>query len=306
VAIFRRRDKNEDDRQGSSRQQTQAPEVTEASPDAEVTTSGSEGSGGTFGLSDTSGPSDASAPAHAVEAMDELDELDEEPLNRARGPFDLAEVEGTERDGADPVARLDLGALRLVPVEGMQLRLEVDEVQQTVLSVHAVLQDSSVQLQAFAAPRTLPVWPEIRTEIADNVTAGGGTADVVHGELGRELLCRMPQQGPDGRTIFAQVRFAGIDGPRWFLRAVFSGPAAIDDEAAAPLVALVRSAVVVRGDDAMPPREVLPLTLPQEAQDAGPGDLPQTEAGDDGASSDATHLDDLKPFDRGPEITEVR
>jgi len=56
----------------------------------------------------------------------------------------------------------------------------------------------------------------------------------------------------------------------------------------------------------MPPREVLPLTLPQEAQDAGPGDLPQTEAGDDGASSDATHLDDLKPFDRGPEITEVR
>ena len=41
--------------------------------------------------------------------------------------------------------------------------------------------DSGVQLQAFAAPRTLGVWPDIRTEIADSITAQGGTANVVDG-----------------------------------------------------------------------------------------------------------------------------
>ncbi|MDQ2755546.1 MAG: DUF3710 domain-containing protein [Actinomycetota bacterium] len=287
MGIFRRRDKSDDDRQVSGSQGIETSEASETAAGVEATDPEA--------IAETAGP--------AAEALDELDGLDEEPLNRARGPFDVTEVEAAERDGG--VARLDLGALRLVPVEGMQLRLEIDEAQQTVLSVHAVLQDSSVQLQAFAAPRTVPVWPEIRTEIADNVTAGGGTADVVVGELGRELLCRMAQQGPDGRTVFAQVRFAGVDGPRWFLRAVFSGPAAIDEEAAAPLVALVRSVVVVRGDDAMPPREVLPLTLPQDAQQEGAGEAPHDEAADE-VGTDGTHLDDLKPFDRGPEITEVR
>ncbi|MEO3939156.1 DUF3710 domain-containing protein [Dermatophilaceae bacterium Soc4.6] len=290
MGIFRRRDKTEN---GSEAPGLQESETSGSEPASELEVSPSE-------------EVDVLPEADGLDGLDELDELDEEPLNRARGPFDLTEVEAAEAGGADPVARLDLGALRLVPIEGMQLRLEVDEAQGTVLSVHAVLGESGVQLQAFAAPRTLPVWPEIRTEIADNITAGGGTADVVRGELGRELVCRMPQQGVDGRTVFAQVRFAGIDGPRWFLRAVFSGPAAIDEAAAAPLVELVRNTVVVRGDEAMPPREVLPLTLPQDIQPE-PGDdpVPDQPSLDDEVVEDP-HLDDLKPFERGPEITEVR
>ncbi|GAA1896023.1 DUF3710 domain-containing protein [Lapillicoccus jejuensis] len=245
--------------------------------------------------------------AHEQEALDdpaaEHDATADEPsFSRARGPYDVSEVERADEDADGPVDRLDLGALRFVPVDGMQLRLELDESQQTVLSVHCLLGDSSVQVQVFAAPRTLPVWPEIRAEIADNVISAGGTADVVAGELGRELVCRMPQRGADGRTVFAQVRFAGVDGPRWFLRAVFSGPAAVDERAAAPLVAVVRSCVVVRGDEAMPPREVLPLTLPQQAtpEDEGAEEL------QDEVEPSTRRPDDLKPFERGPEITEVR
>ena len=78
---------------------------------------------------------------------------------------------------------------------------------------------------------------------------------------------------------------------------MFSGRAAIDDEAAAPLVHVVRNTVVVRGDAAMAPREMLVLTLPEQPQP----DEDATEGHDT-----TPHADDLKPFERGPEITEVR
>jgi hypothetical protein len=152
-----------------------------------------------------------------------------------------------------------------------------------------------VQLQVFAAPRTEGVWIDIRNEIAASITDSGGTAEVVTGPFGEELQTRMPQAGPDGRTMFVPARFIGVDGPRWFLRAVVSGRAAIEPAAAAPIHELIRTAVIDRGDEAMPPRELLPLRLPEQAQpDVAP------------AEPEATRADDLKPFERGPEITEVR
>ena len=250
-------------------------------------------------------PADDDVPAEPEAEEPQEPEAQDEPhesFSRARGPYDVSEVERADEDADGPVDRLDLGALRFVPVDGMQLRLELDETQETVLSVHCLLGDSSVQVQAFAAPRTMPALARDPRRDRGERPSAGGTADVVAGDLGRELLCRMPQRGADGRTVFAQVRFAGVDGPRWFLRAVFSGPAAVDAAAAAPLVALVRSCVVVRGDEAMPPREVLPLTLPQQA-------TPRTRAPSRSRTrSSPRHRrpDDLKPFERGPEITEVR
>jgi len=86
------------------------------------------------------------------------------------------------------------------------------------------------------------------------------------------------------------MRFAGIDGPRWFVRAVFSGKAVTDDEVRAELSALFRGVVVDRGEEAMAPRELIALTAPQVDQD-------ETEEKDE---------DELNPFERGPEITEVR
>ena len=221
-------------------------------------------------------------------------QTDEPGTAGAEGPFDAAEVDVRD-DG-----RLDLGALRIRGVAGMELRLEVDEQGQQVVGATAVIDDSAVQLQAFAAPRTAGVWDEIREEIAQSIVSQGGTADDVRGELGRELRTRMPSAGPDGRTVYAPARFVGVDGPRWFLRAVFSGRAAIEDEAAAPLMEVVRDTVVVRGDAAMAPREMLPLRLPEET--AVPGDL----AGTEDADGEPRRADDLKPFERGPEITEVR
>jgi hypothetical protein len=239
----------------------------------------------------------------ADDAADDVDETDAPVLGerraaaqaaaqlRANGPFDLSEV-------GDTADLLDLGSLLVAPVEDMQLQLELNEENgEHVVGVTVLIADSAVQVQAFAAPRSEGIWDEVREEIASGITQQGGTADEADGSFGRELLARVPNPTPEGRTEFRPARFIGVDGPRWFLRAVFTGPA-IDPEHAEPLERLVRSLVVVRGQDAMAPRELLPLKLP-----AMPGDEVATETADDEA---ATHVDDLNPFERGPEITEIR
>jgi len=235
------------------------------------------------------------------------------PAVRRGGPFDRSEVKGLE-------GRLDLGALWLTGVPGMELRLEVEEESQNVVGVTAVLGESAVQLQAFAAPRSEGIWEDISTEIAASITSQGGTSDKTPGPLGTELRAQMPSRSPDGRTVFSPVRFVGVDGPRWFLRGVLSGPAAIDEGAASTLLDVVRGTVVVRGDEAMAPRELLPLHLPAQqdpegtggpdgAAGTGSGENAQNDQNNQHTPGNADHgvpsLDDLKPFERGPEITEI-
>lgn len=268
---------------------------------------------------------------------DDLDDLDdEEGVDRPRaepgdgtvGPFDRVHA-------PDESDYLKLGGLWLKGQQGMELRFELDEQHQQITGVTVVIGETAVQLQAFAAPRTEGVWIDIRNEIAESITSAGGTAEVVAGEFGDELQTRMPQVGPDGRTVFAPARFIGVDGPRWFLRAVVSGRGAIEPEAAADVHDVIRSVVVDRGDEAMPPREMLPITLPEappeEVADGG-AEVGEGEQGhldpaamtdlDDGDNDDDDNDDDgkddaqsgsaprrndnLKPFERGPEITEVR
>jgi hypothetical protein len=219
-------------------------------------------------------------------------------------PLDRSEVD----DDAD---YLNLGAIWLRGTQGMELRLEINEQEQQITGVTAVLGESAVQLQAFAAPRTEGVWIDIRNEIAASIVESGGTAEVVTGEFGEELLTRMPQAGADGRTVFVPARFIGVDGPRWFLRAVVSGRAAIEPAAADAVHDVIRTAVVDRGEEAMPPRELLPLHLPEVPADeaAAAEQIQQDEqARAAGQPGDRVppRLDDLNPFERGPEITEVR
>jgi hypothetical protein len=246
------------------------------------------------GTKDTSAEPDpvmAAGEPFGVEDPDEPGQP-EGGLTDVHGPFDRAEVAGLE-------GRLDLGALWMTGIPGMELRLEVEPESQSVVGVTVVLGESAVQLQAFAAPRTEGVWDDIRTEIAASITSQGGTADVTSGPLGTELLARMPGQGPDGRTVFSPARFVGVDGPRWFLRAVLSGRAAIDEDAASALLDVVRSTVVVRGDEAMAPRELLALKLPDQSEPSG------QELDDEEPATVAPSLADLNPFERGPEITEI-
>ena len=70
------------------------------------------------------------------------------------------------------------------------------------------------------------------------------------------------------------MRFVGVDGPRWFLRAMFAGPVATDDEAAAVLEDALRGVVVVRGTEPLPVREPVPLQLPSGVELPEPGSTP--------------------------------
>jgi hypothetical protein len=213
---------------------------------------------------------------------------------RSNGPFDVGEVE-------DVSALLDLGAILVAPTDGMELRLELDQDQAHVVGVTALVGDAAVQVQAFAAPRSEGIWDEVRAEIAAGITQQGGTADEGDGPFGRELLARVPAQDEQGRSAFQPARFVGIDGPRWFLRAVFTG-AAVEPAKAGAVEELVRGLVVVRGQEAMAPRELLPLKLPEVATEGGP-EVADGEPSDAGQPRSA---DDLNPFERGPEITETR
>jgi hypothetical protein len=178
------------------------------------------------------------------------------PWDRAGdGPYDLSEW--AELDG-----RLDLGALRLPTVQGMQMRLDLDQGANKVVGATLGFGASQLQVQVFAAPRTLSLWDELRPEIARGLVDAGGAAEAVDGVMGKELRARMPGRAPDGGVVFQPARFLGVDGPRWFLRAVVNGPAATDDVQLRPILAFVRQIVVKRGDDPRPPRELLELTAP--------------------------------------------
>jgi hypothetical protein len=205
----------------------------------------------------------------APDATAEPGDADEQHGLSARpdGPWDAAERPDTE-------GYIDLGGLRLAGRDGMELRLEVDESTGVVNGVAIVLG-------------------------AAGVTRQGGTADEVPGPFGRELVVRVPVRTADGRTGHQAQRFVGVDGPRWFLRAVFQGPAVHDEAAAADLEGVVRDVVVVRGSEAMAPREVLPLRLPQAVADEAAQTTDDAEAAEQSRPT-------LDPFRRGPEITEIR
>lgn len=207
----------------------------------------------------------------------------------ARGPRDIADVSNTD-------SLVDLGALLLAPAPGIELRLEVDQKTNDVTALQVADDDGAVQLQVFAAPRSAGIWDDIRDEIAEMITGNGGTVDEADGPFGTELLSRLAQPGPQGRTVFAPAIFAGVEGPRWFLRAVYSGSAAVDHTARARFDEVLQSVVVRRGEEPRAPREMLPLQMPTAPQASA-------ETGDEDAQGQG---DDLKPFERGPEITEVR
>lgn len=225
------------------------------------TADGSAVPGRTADTGDDAADAGVKDPEAAAEAERERRRVDQEAVRAEKGPLDESEA-ATQR------GTIDLGALRLPARQDLELRLEVQDTTRVVsvtVGLKEGLKGSALQLQAFAAPRTAGVWDEIRDEIAVQVTKQGGSAEEVTGEFGTELLARLPVRTVDGRTGHQPRRFVGVDGPRWFLRGVFTGPAAHDPAAAGPLDELLRGCVVVRGPDARPPRELLPLKLPPTA-----------------------------------------
>jgi Protein of unknown function (DUF3710) len=193
------------------------------------------------------GPDDAGARDPDGVAAGEEHERDEVART---GPYDLTEA-------PTGVERIDLGSLKIPSVNGVEVRVQAsqDGVVQQVVLVHG---DSALQLGVFAAPRSSGIWDEVRAEIRKSL-ANAQSVREVDGAYGPELRARV--RTPEG---VVDLRFLGVDGPRWMVQALFQGRAAADPSAAGPLTACLEGLVVDRGKEAMPVREPLPLRLPRD------------------------------------------
>ncbi len=195
----------------------------------------------------------------------------EEQQAPTSGPYDAEDVED------DGVERVDLGSLLIPPVDGAELRLQVDERTQQVQAVLLAGSDGALELRAFSAPRNGDLWSEVRPQLAADMSRRGGTATEQEGRFGTELACRLTVQAPDGRTGEQPSRIVGINGSRWMLRATFLGQPALDAASAAPWEETLGAIAVRRGDHAMPVGDPLPVVLPEQARrvtppgEAGPG-----------------------------------
>lgn len=195
-------------------------------------------------------------------AAPEIDESKSAPADRAQaGPFDVSEV---------PSMRpyVDLGGVKVAPREGLQMRLDVDERAKRVVAVSLTYAESMLQIQAFSAPKSLGLWHQVRAEITQQMGAQGATVSESAGDLGPELVVSTKVPAEQGGGM-RDARFVGVDGPRWLLRGVIMGKATRDAEARAKIDALFRDLVVVRGEQPMPPSELLPLQVPAGVAKSG-------------------------------------
>jgi hypothetical protein len=186
----------------------------------------------------------------------------DEPGETADGPWDVDEVPD------DVVERIDLGSLLVPPVEGAEVRLQVDEQTGQVQSVMLAAVDGALELRAFAAPRNGDLWSEIRPQISADVAQHGGTATERSGRWGIELVCNMQVLMPDGTQGIQPSRIVGVNGSRWMLRGTFLGRPAVEADDSRAWEDALASVVVRRGDHAMPVGDALPLVLPPEAERA--------------------------------------
>ncbi|MGI8333149.1 DUF3710 domain-containing protein [Actinomadura scrupuli] len=241
------------------------------------------------------------------EAAESAEAEEAAPAAEGKGPWDSEE-------SYPELERIDFGGLQVPIGPGLEVQVNLEATEHDaegnpvggrMVAVTIVTGDSGLQVQAFAAPKRSGIWAEVRQETAAEIQEAGGQTQDGAGPFGDELHAMVPVQIPEEVMdqvpdeireqgfAWQPVRFIGVDGPRWFLRGVVSGAAIEDEEQWQVLEDVFRNIVVVRGDQPMAPRELLELTLPAEAQEAL---AQQADEGDDG----------FDPFERGPEITEVR
>lgn len=174
------------------------------------------------------------------------------------GPFDIGEVR-------DKSGRLDLGAIAIPTLEKMEVQVNLEEGTRRMTGATCIFGGHSMQVQVFAAPRSSGIWDDIRGEILTAIQGSQGAVTEHDGPLGHELITRLPSRTSSGDVTYTPARFFGIDGPKWFLRAVLQGPAASDEAQLGPFTEFLRGIVVDRGDEPRPPRELLALTPPKTA-----------------------------------------
>lgn len=198
----------------------------------------------------------------AVDAAENVDEAQEvvalpessaeyEGRGDERGPWDVEDENVPDYD-----EYLDMGSYYLPFLKGIELRVKANRATQQVLGTTITYGSSSVEIEAFAAPKTLGLWDDVRADLIE----ANKDAKEVEGVFGTELALLVTVKG--GRKVL--TRIVGVDGPRWMLRGIFSGKAATDPEGeeAKALNQFFADIVVERGDNPLAPRDLIPMHPP--------------------------------------------
>ena len=218
-------------------------------------------------------------------------------VGQARGPYDIVALATRPQELEN--SHLDLGSVLVPVVEGGQVTVEMSEAHQPQ-NVYLVTPIGRISVSAFAAPKSPGMWREVVRELAASLRDDGAATSVEDGHWGREVVAET-----DGATH----RFIGVDGPRWLVRCVGSGPTEHADDLARLSRAVLAETVVRRGSEPFPPRDPLPVVLPpvlaeqvaaaQQQMFAGPpaGQESPNPTAQDAGSGDAT--DDSVPVAGG-------
>ncbi|HWM59094.1 MAG TPA: DUF3710 domain-containing protein [Pseudonocardia sp.] len=174
---------------------------------------------------------------------------------------------------------VDFGAIRVPVPDGGAVTVEPPGSAGTH-AVHIALPQGRLSISALAAPKSGRLWPELVKEIDTSLREGGARVRSFSGDWGREL---------HATTGGATSVFVGVDGPRWMVYGIATGPSTASVALDEQLRRMLRGTVVVRGRSPYPVRTVLPLTLPPhlapvddaepEVAEAGGQDVPAVAPG---------------------------
>ncbi len=176
---------------------------------------------------------------------------------------------------------LDFGPLQLPAIAGLKARVEIDPKFREVGAVSVLVNDCAVQLQVVAARSGKPLWPQLRRVLLVKLKRQPGHQQVIEGHFGAEVIAAFTTRNKEGVIADVPMRFVGIDGDKWMLRAVVTGPSVLSDATVARVNALLSNIAVERGTDARAEGEVLALKAP-------PGELDYDSFPD--TAVDTSHL----------------
>lgn len=194
----------------------------------------------------------------AAEAQDQLENVDDGlgDIEFATGPWSL-------EDAPADAEFIDFGPLRLPAIPTMKVRVEIDPKVKKVGAVSVLVNGCSVQLQVLAARAGKSLWPAVRRTLHRRLQRSPGHQQVVEGHFGPELIANITVR--TGTSILTQdvpMRFLGVDGDKWMLRAVVTGPTVLAEETIDRVNRLLTHIAVERGNDARAEGEVLELSPP--------------------------------------------
>jgi Protein of unknown function (DUF3710) len=178
------------------------------------------------------------------------------PAMVAAGPYDSG-------DAAEQLTRglVDFGSL-LVPVPPNATARAQHCPPERWPGVHIEAPVGHLRLHVLAAPRSGSLWGQLSLDIFGSLDGRDTRVSREQGRWGVEITCTSAE---------SVTRFVGVDGPRWTLYGVATGPVELATEQASALRAIMRGTVVVRGEGPFPVSSALPLASPAEAATDEPG-----------------------------------